>query len=85
MAEAVYVLCFLTSAAVAALLLRAWRRTRHRVLLWTGVGFLFLAADNLLLVLDYIVFPDTDLSDWRKLPALVGAALIVVGLIWDAE
>ena len=39
MAEYVYVLCFATSAAVAFLLLRSYVRTRHRILFWSGLGF----------------------------------------------
>ena len=86
MPDAIYVLCFLTCAAIAALLLRAYGRTRYRVLLWTGLGFLALSLENLILMIDYVFLPDTiDLSGWRKFPALLAGILIVYGLIWDAD
>ena len=35
----VYVLCLLTSLACAVLLLRSYRQTRIRLLLWSGLCF----------------------------------------------
>ena len=54
----VYVLCFLTSAACAWLLGRSYRRTGMRLLLWSSICFLLLAGNNLVLVLDLVVWPD---------------------------
>ena len=42
-AEAVYVLCFLTSTACAWLLGRSYARTGARLLLWSSICFAFLA------------------------------------------
>ena len=81
----VYVLCALTSAACAALLLRGYRRARQRLLLWSGLCFVGLALNNLLLVIDVRVAPQTDLSLVRTLPALAGVALLLYGFIWDAD
>ncbi len=81
----VYVLCALTSAACAVLLLRAWRRTRQRLLLWSGLCFTGLALNNVLLVIDERMVPETDLSLVRTLPALVGVSLLLYGFIWDAD
>lgn len=81
----VYVLCALTSAACAGLLLRAWRRARQRLLLWSGLCFTGLALNNVLLVIDVRVAPQTDLSLVRTLPALVGVALLLYGFIWEAD
>jgi hypothetical protein len=83
MAEAVYVLCFLTSAAVAVLLLRGFVKTRSRLLLWCGLGFVGLCLNNLMLVIDVMVVPEIDLSMLRNLPALAGMAVVIFGLIWD--
>ena len=85
LALAVYVLCALTSAACATLLLRAYRQTRVRLLLWSGLCFVGLALNNLLLVVDERMVPTTDLSTWRTVPALAGVALLIYGLVWDAE
>ena len=85
MAEAVYVLCLLTSATVAFLLLRGFARTRGRILLWSGLGFVGLALNSLALVFDQMVVPQQDLSLLRGGPTLIGMSLMVFGLIWDAE
>jgi hypothetical protein len=85
MAELVYVLCFLASAACAVLLLRGYRRSKTRFLLWGGLCFVGLAANNLLLFLDLVVFKQVDLSLWRSLTALIGLLLLLYGLVWDAE
>jgi hypothetical protein len=85
MAEAVYALCFLTSAAVAVLLLRGYRRSRARLLLWCGLGFLGLCLNNVMLVLDFVIFPRADLSIYRAGAGFAGLALLVFGLIWDSS
>jgi hypothetical protein len=85
MAEAVYILCALTSAASAVLLLRGYGRTRMRLLLWSGLCFVGLAVSNLLLFVDLVVVPGMDLTLWRSLIALVGVATLLYGLIWDAQ
>ena len=81
----VMTLCALTSGACALLLLRAYRRTRLRLLLWSGLCFVGLAANNALLVVDTRFTPTTDLSLVRTLPALLGVALLLFGFVWDAE
>lgn len=85
MAEAVYALCFLTSVAVAVLLFRGYARSRARLLLWCGLGFIGLAANNLMLVLDLVVFPNIDLSVYRAATGTAGVALLAFGLIWDSS
>jgi hypothetical protein len=85
MAEAVYFLCAVTSVTCAVLLLRAYLRTRTRLLLWSGLCFAGLGLNNVVLVVDLIVVPDADLSTWRLVPAAAGMVLLVYGLVWDAE
>lgn len=80
----VFVLCALTSLACAVLLLRGYFRTRVRLLLWTGLCFAGLFINNLLLIVDSRT-PNVDLSVWRSLPAVAGLAILVYGLIWDAD
>jgi hypothetical protein len=41
--------------------------------------------NNGLLVVDRIVLPDVDLSLWRQVPALIGIAVLLYGLVWDAD
>ena len=86
MAEAVYILCTVTSIACAALLLRAYSRSRARFLLWSGLCFAFLAVNNALLYIDLAVpAVDVDLRLWRHGTSLAGLLLLLFGLIWDAE
>jgi hypothetical protein len=85
MATAVYVLCALTSIACAGLLLVAYRRTRARLLLWSLLCFAWLAVNNVLLVLDFAVIHDVDLSTARVSTALVGLLLLLFGLIYDTQ
>lgn len=85
MAKAVFLLCALTSVLCAALLWRAYRRSRSRLLLWSSLCFGGLALNNGLLVLDRIVLPHVDLSVWRQVPAVAGVAVLLYGLVWDAD
>jgi hypothetical protein len=85
MATVVYVLCALTSFLCAGLLLRGWARTRSGLLLWSGICFLWFAANNVLLFVDLEVAPDVDLSLARSGTAFVGAATLLLALVWEAR
>jgi hypothetical protein len=85
MAESVYILCLLTSAACAALLLRSWRETRSALLLSSGLCFLGLAINNILLLLDLVVFPDLDLRWVRNVVALGSIGLLIHGLVAESR
>lgn len=85
MAEAVYILCSLTSVACAALLLRSYLRRRVRLLLWSGLCFLGLTLSNVLLFMDLAVLPQIDLSLWRSLATLISLIVLIYGLVWDAS
>ena len=52
MATIVYILCALTSSLCAVLLLRRYARSRLRLLLWSGLCFIGLALNALLLIVD---------------------------------
>jgi len=81
----VYVLCFLTSAACAFLLGRSYARSGVRLLFWSSVCFSFLALNNLALVMDLLVLPDTDLRLVRSGLALAAVVSLIWGFIWDRE
>ncbi|WP_224248637.1 DUF5985 family protein [Hyalangium gracile] len=85
MAEAVYILCALTSVACAVLLLRGYGRSRSRLLLWSGLCFMALAISNMVLFVDLVVVQGVDLSLLRSSLALLGIATLLYGLIWDAQ
>lgn len=81
----VYALCALTAAACAWLLLRGYLNTRHRLLLWSGLCFVGLTFNNVLLVLDRLVFTTIDMSTWRLAVALLAVLLLVCGLILEGD
>jgi hypothetical protein len=83
MAETVYVLCALTSVLCALLLVRSWQRSRARILLWSSLCFVGLAANNILLLMDLVFIPDLDLSIVRAATALGAVGVLVIGLIWE--
>lgn len=81
----VYALCAITSIGCAVLLLRGYRRSRVRLLFWSGLCFIGLALNNVLLFIDVRVVPDVDLSLWRTIPAVLGVAVLLYGLIWETR
>lgn len=85
MAEATYALCALTSCVCAFLLLRGYRQTSVRLLLWTGLCFVGLTANNVLLFVDLIVVPNVDLSLWRNVTALAALSVLLIGLVTEAR
>lgn len=85
MATLVYALCAATSVACAVLLLRGYRSSRTALLLWSGLCFAGLAANNILLLIDKRMVLAMDLSLVRSLPALAGVALLLYGLVWETR
>jgi hypothetical protein len=85
MGNVVYILCAATATLCAALLIRGYRRSRARLLLWSAVCFVGLAANNILLVIDVHTGDALDLSIWRAVPAVIGATALLYGLIWETE
>jgi len=81
----VYLLCFGTSAACAWLLMRSYRRSGARLLLWSGLCFVFLAANNLVVVLDLLVLTTWDMRLFRQALALAGVSTLLFGFIWRLE
>lgn len=85
LANVIFVLCALTSAICAALLLRGYAQTRARLLFWSGLCFVGLCLNNVMLIIDVHVVPEIDLSLWRTLPAVAGVALLIYGLVWETS
>lgn len=79
----VYTLCALTSLVCAVLLLRSYRRSRVRLLLWSGLCFACFTLNNIVLIIDVQVLPQQDLSLIRTLPSLLGVVLLLYGLVWE--
>ncbi len=88
----VYLLCFATSLLCAILLARGYVRTKAGLLLWSCLCFIFLSLNNLLLVVDLIFFPETDIAFrgvsfavLRSGLALLGLLLLLIGLIRESK
>ena len=81
-----FLLAALTSVGCMWLLLRAYARTGLRLLFWTGVCFIALSVNNILLFVDLIVLPtQVDLRVLRLGAALAGIACLLYAFIWEAE
>ena len=88
MAEAVYILCAITSILCAVLLLRGYRATRMRLLFWASLCIVFLAINNVILYVDLVVIPASspvNLFWYRNTAAVIGMLLLVFGLTWESQ
>lgn len=87
MAPLFYGLCTLTALFCAVLLLRAYYRSRYKMLLWGGLCFLGLTVNNALLVVDKMIFPEPEINlfTWRLVAALTAMLVLLYGIIFDAE
>lgn len=81
----VYILCAITSATCSMLLLRAYKQSGVRLLLWSGLCFFGFALNNILLIVDVQIGEAADLSIIRAIPSLIGIGLLLYGFIWDAK
>ena len=79
----VYILCTATAVSCGLLLLRGYRHSHARLLLWSGLFFLLLSVENALLLSDKILFPSIDLSLWRPPVGLVAVMVLLFGMIWE--
>jgi len=85
MEAVVYVLAASVSLLCVGLLWMTWRESRTPLLLWCLLCFLGLALNNVILLVDKLVIPDEDLSLLRGIPAALGVAALVWGLIWETR
>ena len=85
MAEVFYALCTLMASVCSWLLLRAYYRSRYKLLLWGGLCFVGLTLNNAMLVADKLLFPDINLFTWRLVLALLAMLVLLYGIIWEKE
>jgi hypothetical protein len=83
LANAIYILCALTSIVCTVLLWRGYRQSGARLLFWSALCFAGLALNNILLIVDVRVLTHLDMSIGRSLPAVAGVLLLVYGLVWE--
>jgi len=85
MAHFVYIMCAVTSIGCAVLLLRGYRASRARLLFWTALCFIGLAANNVLLVVDLMVIESIDFGIARSVSALLAMSVLLYGLVWESQ
>lgn len=85
MAEIVYGLCFFLSVVCSILLFRKYRKSRSKLLLWTGSSFTLIAFNNLVLFVDLVVFPQVEFGGGllRVMSGAIGGCVLLFGLIWE--
>lgn len=87
MAKIVYILCFLLSVACAALLFRKYYASKSNLLFWTGISFVLISLNNLILFVDLVIFPEIDFGGglFRVLSGAIGGCVLLFGLIWETR
>ena len=84
-AKAIYLLCAAASLVVALMLLRQYLKSRTRLLLWSLVCFTGLAANNVLVYIDLVVYTGVDLSVYRSAAGAAAMAAMLYGLVWETR
>ena len=85
MDKVIFGLCAVTATLCAFFLLRGYFRTRTRLLLWSGLCFVFLSVNNVLVIADRWIFPDIPLMNLRLATSLVGILFLIYGLVWERD
>ena len=83
--SAVYLLCSLTSFIAMLLVYRSYLQNRTRLLLWTALAFVALAANNLVLFVDIVMLPGISLLLLRHLVSLLAVGLLLYGFVWELD
>ncbi|MES2626134.1 MAG: DUF5985 family protein [Pseudomonadota bacterium] len=86
MGPIVYILGALTTLLCAFLLLRGYSQGREKLLLWSGLCFVGLTVNNVLLFVDLVVLPaSSDLYVLRLSTAALAMLILLYGLVWESE
>ena len=80
-----YLVAVLTCLVCTVMLIRGYRASGVRLLLWSALCFVFLTLNNLLLFFDLPVFTEVDLRPYRLVAALVGLAFLLYGFLFETE
>lgn len=78
----VYLLCAATSLASGFLLLRGAVTRGGGLLFWSSLCFFGMALNNVLMYVDAVVVPGTDLSFWPNAVSLASVTMLSIALIW---
>lgn len=67
------------------MLFRTWLRAGRPLLLWSALCFGLLAANNLFVVLDMVVFANIDFTLARQATALIAVSILLYGFVWESD
>lgn len=81
----VYSLCLVTSAACAFLLVRAYGRSKSKLLLWSAVAFVLLALNNLFVVIDTLLIKEIDFTIVRQATSMAAICVLLYAFIWELD
>lgn len=85
MAKVVYIITSLIALSCGGMLLRGYRRSGRRLLLWSSLCFFFLGGENVFLFVDLVIVPGIDLRPLRGGLSLIGMIALVYGLVWEKD
>lgn len=83
MAKVVYLSCALMSLGCAFVLIRSYLKNKTQLLFWSGLCFIGIAINNVLLFVDLMLGPSYDLSLIRAVVVLCAMVVLLYGLIWE--
>lgn len=81
--ETIYLACAATSLATAGLLFRTYVQRRTPLLLWSGIAFIFLGLNNVLVFTDLVLFKTIDLSLPRAFTGALSMLILLGALILE--
>ena len=85
MAEAIYLLCGVTSGLCALLLFKGYRAHKTPLLLCGSLSFVGFALNNALLFVDLVLVPEVKLTILRSSIALGATLVLLYGLTFKAQ
>jgi hypothetical protein len=85
MAAVVYILCFLTSALCALLLIRAYFASKRRFLLMCALSFVLITANNFMVFADLVLLPDGTLVGPRQFVLIIAIGVMIYGFMWELD
>jgi len=85
MGPVIYFLDALVALGCSVLLWRGYARSKNQLLFWSALCFLGLASSNVLLFVDLVMFPGTNIFIWRLVLSAISFLFLLYGLIWERE
>lgn len=78
----IYIICGLTSLGSAWLLGRGALKRHDGLMFWSSLCFFGMGVNNLLLYLNFIIFPEVELLIVARIAMVFSVLVLNFGLIW---